>query len=326
MFNQKILAEQGEVFKAPNGQIQKISNNAPSHDDDKRINKFGINRVSKGDGGVEIDADSVLSDSYRQVSSGKRENNVKEQVVKIKPIEGENIAGQLGLDIRLKKAVSPSQLFLAIQKAKDKKTLLILGKSKNTTDTREGSNSNAVNASQLSTLPTDEEIYNAVFEHTEEKKESSLLNFNEEIEAQFGGEINSLEDGYFDNPLRSMINKIKNTPLYEDWKKVDNQYPTAKDKLSAITALTALAPNPYIKYGSLAINTGLDLMGNEMNDKVDLASNIMQIAGKKHQLPLRIGGQIIGTSMDVINPSDDKFKVKKKQYGGNSILSQLNLL
>lgn len=193
MFNQKILAEQGEVFKAPNGQIQKISNNAPSHDDDKRINKFGINRVNKGDGGVEIDADSVLSDSYRQVENGNRENNVKEQIVKIKPIEGESIAGQLGLDIRLKKAVSPSQLFLAIQKAKDKKTLSILGKSKNTTDTREGSNSNAVNASQLSTLPTDEEIYNAVFEHTEDKKESSLLNFEEDTLSQYGGNSSLLD-------------------------------------------------------------------------------------------------------------------------------------
>lgn len=198
MFNQKILAEQGEVFKAPNGQIQKISNNAPSHDDDKRVNKFGINRVNKGDGGVEIDADSVLSDSYRQVENGNRENNVKEQIVKIKPIEGESIAGQLGLDIRLKKAISPSQLFLTIQKAKDKKTLSILGKSKNTTDTREGSNSNAVNASQLSTLPTDEEIYNAVFEHTEEKKEQSGIDFEEKAQYGRDSEITERDKTPFD--------------------------------------------------------------------------------------------------------------------------------
>lgn len=323
---QKILAEQGEVFKTPDGQIQKISNNAPSHDDEMRINKFGINKVNKGDGGVEIDADSVLSDSYRQVENGNREHNVKEQIVKIKPIEGESIAGQLGLDIRLKKAVSPSQLFLEIQKVKDKQVLKILGKSKNFINNRESANSNNINRSQISALPTDEEIYDAVFDYVENKKDESGIDFEEEAQAQYGGEINSLEDDYFDNPLRNMINKIKNTPLYQDWKKIDNQYPTAKDKLSALTALTALAPNPYIKYGSLAINTGLDLIGNEMNDKVDLASNIMQIAGKKHQLPLRIGGQILGTSMDIINPSDDKFKVKKKQYGGSSILSQLGLI
>jgi len=325
---QKILAEQGEVFKTPDGQIQKISNNAPSHDDEMRINKFGINKVNKGDGGVEIDADSVLSDSYRQVENGNREHNVKEQIVKIKPIEGESIAGQLGLDIRLKKAVSPSQLFLEIQKVKDKQVLKILGKSKNFINNRESANSNNINRSQISALPTDEEIYDAIFDYVENKKDESGIDFEEEAQAQYGGEINSLEDDYFDNPLRNMINKIKNTPLYQDWKKIDNQYPTSKDKLSALTALTALAPNPYFKYGSLAINTGLDLIGNEMNDKVDLASNIMQIAGKKHQLPLRIGGQILGTSMDIINPSDDKFKVKKKQYGGsnNSLLSSLNLI
>lgn len=187
MFNQKVLAEQGEVLKAPDGSIQKISNNAPSHDDGQRMNRFGIQRVNEGDGGVEVDADSVLSDSYRQVANGKRENNVKEQIVKIKPVEGENIAGQLGLDIKLKKAISPSQLFLAIQKAKDKKTLAILNKNKNTPDTREGSNSIAANASQLAILPTDEEIYNAVFEYTEEKKESSLLDFNDTSNRQYGG-------------------------------------------------------------------------------------------------------------------------------------------
>lgn len=324
---QKILAEQGEVFKTPDGQIQKISNNAPSHDDEMRINKFGITGANKGEGGVEIEADSVLSDSQRQVNNGKRKDNIKEQIVKIKPIEGESIAGQLGLDIKLKKSISPSQLFLEIQKVKDKQVLKILGKSKNFINNRESANSNNINRSQISALPTDEEIYDAIFDYVENKKDESGIDFNEEVQAQYG-EINTLEDGYFDNPLRNMINKIKNTPLYQDWKKIDNQYPTAKDKLSALTALTALAPNPYFKYGSLAINTGLDLIGNEMNDKVDLASNIMQIAGKKHQLPLRIGGQILGTSMDIINPSDDKFKVKKKQYGGsnNSLLSSLNLI
>lgn len=136
---------------------------------------------------------------------------------------------------------------------------------------------------------------------------------------QYGGELKSLNDDYFDNPLRSAVDKIKNTPLYQDWLKIDKQYPTAKDKLSALTALTSLAPHPYIKYGSIGINTALDLMGDEMNDKVDLASNVMQIAGKKHQLPLRIAGQVLGTNMDIINPSDDKFKVRKKQYGGTPV-------
>lgn len=323
---QKILAEQGEVFKTPDGQIQKISNNAPSHDDEMRINKFGITGANKGEGGVEIEADSVLSDSQRQVNNGKRINSIKEEIVKITSNEGVDIANQLGLNIKLKKSISPSQLFLEIQKVKDKQVLKILGKSKNFINNRESANSNNINRSQISALPTDEEIYDAIFDYVENKKDESGIDFNEEVQAQYGGEINSLEYDYFDNPLRNMINKIKNTPLYQDWKKIDNQYPTAKDKLSALTALTALAPNPYFKYGSLAINTGLDLIGNEMNDKVDLASNIMQIAGKKHQLPLRIGGQILGTSMDIINPSDDKFKVKKKQYGGSSILSQLGLI
>ena len=184
--NSSVLAEKGEVYKSPNGQIQQIAQHAPSHDDGEQVNQFGIKPTAKGNGGVVVDADSVLSDSYSQVSSGKRENSMKEQIVKIKAEEGEIIASQLGLDIRLKKAVSPSKLFLEIQEAKDKIALKIMKASEKTQKTRESSNALQANQAQLMSLPTDEEIYEAIFNTQEEKKENSFLDFEEEAEAQYG--------------------------------------------------------------------------------------------------------------------------------------------
>ncbi len=185
--NSSVLAEKGEVYKSPNGQIQQIAQHAPSHDDGEQINSFGIKPTAKGNGGVVVDADSVLSDSLSQVQSGSRKNSMKEQIVKIKPEEGEIIASQLGLDIRLKKSVSPSKLFLEIQEAKDKIALKIMKASEKTQKTRESSNALQANQAQLMSLPTDEEIYEAIFHTQEEKKENSSLDFDDESTSQYGG-------------------------------------------------------------------------------------------------------------------------------------------
>lgn len=185
--NSSVLAEKGEVYKSPNGQIQQIAQHAPSHDDGEQVNQFGIKSTSKGNGGVVVDADSVLSDSLTQVQSGSRKNSMKEQIVKIKPEEGEIIASQLGLDIRLKKSVSPSKLFLEIQEAKDKIALKIMKASEKTQKTRESSNALQANQAQLMSLPTDEEIYEAIFHTQEEKKENSSLDFDDESTSQYGG-------------------------------------------------------------------------------------------------------------------------------------------
>jgi hypothetical protein len=147
----------------------------------------GIKSTSKGNGGVVVDADSVLSDSYSQVSTGNRKNSMKEQIVKIKAEEGEIIASQLGLDIRLKKSVSPSKLFLEIQEAKDKIALKIMKASEKTQKTRESSNALEANQAQLMSLPTDEEIYEAVFHTQEEKKENSGIDFEATENSQYGG-------------------------------------------------------------------------------------------------------------------------------------------
>ena len=75
---QEVLAEKGEVFQDADGNINQVSNQAPSHDSNNQIDRFNIKEVAKGDGGVVISANSVLSDSHSQVKSGSRKNNEKE--------------------------------------------------------------------------------------------------------------------------------------------------------------------------------------------------------------------------------------------------------
>jgi hypothetical protein len=76
---------------------------------------------------------------------------------------------------------------LEIQEAKDKIALKIMKASEKTQKTRESSNALEANQAQLMSLPTDEEIYEAVFHTQEEKKENSFLDFNDTSTKQYGG-------------------------------------------------------------------------------------------------------------------------------------------
>lgn len=234
--NSSVLAEKGEIYKSPNGQIQQIAQHAPSHDDGEQVNQFGIKSTSKGNGGVVVDADSVLSDSLTQVQSGSRKNSMKEQIVKIKAEEGEIIASQLGLDIRLKKSVSPSKLFLEIQEAKDKIALKIMKASEKTQKTRESSNALQANQAQLMSLPTDEEIYEAIFHTQEEKKESSGIDFEATEDAQYGKstKVYTNKDEY-----------LKASKSYQDSLTLHNIFVDANQKYGA------LSPNANENIGKL---------------------------------------------------------------------------
>ena len=147
-----------------------------------------------------------------------------------------------------------------------------------------------------------------------------------------GGNLKSLDTDYFDkwyrkgrvgqlvNNTKDIYQKIKNDGknLYNVF---DKQYPTNKDKISAITNLTGYVPNPYVAIPSAIINTGLDIAGLEdENNAIDLASNVMQIGLKKRTAPLKIAGKAISSAMDLGNPTNEQLsnkpKITKKALGG----------
>ncbi len=221
---QEVLAEKGEIFQDADGNIHQVSNQAPSHDSNNQIDKFNIKKVSKGDGGVVISANSVLSDSHSQVKSGSRKNNEKEKAVRIEKEQATNIAEMLGLRATIKSHLSPSKLFVTLLEAKDKEVKKIEKSQDNATKSRFNESSLKANISYLNSLPKDEDIYNIVFNLQESNKDNSGLDFQEETKSQYGNST------YVQKPISPfLIAKNKKDVLEENWNERQTNISTTKN-------------------------------------------------------------------------------------------------
>lgn len=182
-FNFQILAEKGEIYKTPEGNLKQISNKAPSHDDGVQVMPNGATKKAATGGVVLNDAHSVLSDSYTQVMNGDRNNSETEQIVRISKSEGNNYLEEFGFNPFLKSSVSPSKFLLALREERDNKVKKlskpVLAKDKF------GLNSQKSNEALRNTLPKDEELYEYVFQIQESKKQYSDVDFNMD-KAQYG--------------------------------------------------------------------------------------------------------------------------------------------
>jgi hypothetical protein len=182
-FNFQVLAEKGEIYKTPQGNLKQISNKAPSHDDTIQILPDGNTKKAATGGVVLNDAHSVLSDSYTQVMNGDRNNSEMEQAVRISKKEGNDHFQDKGFDPTLKSSVSPSKFFLKaeeeVNKQAKKLSRPILTKDKF------AFNSKKANEALKNALPTSEELYEWVFQIQESKKQYSDVDFNVDV-AQFG--------------------------------------------------------------------------------------------------------------------------------------------
>lgn len=181
-FNFQVLAEKGEIYKTPEGNLKQISNKAPSHDDATQLLPTGETKKAKVGGVVLNDAHSVLSDSYTQVMNGDRNNSEMEQAVRISKKEGNSYLEEFGFSPILKSSVSPSKFFLKAQEERDNQ-MKKLSKPVLTKD-KFGFNSQKANEVLRNTLPTDENLYEQVFQIQENKKQYADVNFNK---MQFGG-------------------------------------------------------------------------------------------------------------------------------------------
>lgn len=193
-----VKAESKEVFQAPNGNIMKVNNNAPSHDDGILINGNKTSSASYNEGGVIIPANSVLSATHENRDSGDKSYTEADEAIKIKPKELDDYAKMLGFSkINNKKSVSPSKGFELLRNAKIKQADKYLKASDNNDPfiDKYSEASAKANLSLANTLPSDEDIYNLMFDVQETKK--NYLNVRK---AQLGGAINTglniKENGY----------------------------------------------------------------------------------------------------------------------------------
>lgn len=166
-----VKAESKEVFKNPNGQIMQVNNNAPSHDDGVLINGNSVTKAPYNEGGVIIPAQSVLSATHENRDSNDKSYTQADEAIKIKPKELDEYAKSLGLSkINNKKSVSPSKAYELLLNSKFKTASKYLKNVKdNPVDKYEEASSKA-NLAIANQLPTDDDLYEFLFDIQESKK------------------------------------------------------------------------------------------------------------------------------------------------------------
>lgn len=179
----KVLVEDDEVYKDENGNI--LQSDSYSHDDDVMIDENGNHiEVNEGDGGHIVNAQSVASASYDQVKDGDRKNTNKEKVLKFNPKESNSLLQSSGLSwFNTRKHMSPSEL---ITEAIDQTGKIYKKYDKDYANDTYGKNSKQANQLEIDKLPTEEDIYDIVFNAQEVKKKQSGLDFDKNT-SQYGG-------------------------------------------------------------------------------------------------------------------------------------------
>lgn len=163
--------ESKEVYKSPDGRIMRVSDDAPTHDDGVLINGNKISKASYNKGGVVLPAESVLSATHENRDEDDDSYGLIDEIIKIKPKELNQYAGVLGFkNIKSNKAISPSKAFELLRNTKLKEANKLLKPKRELYSDDYTKASVKANEAMANSLPTDEDIYDMLFEIQESKK------------------------------------------------------------------------------------------------------------------------------------------------------------
>lgn len=167
----KVIAENNEWVKMQDGSIVRI-NDAPIHDDNARYTSNGFKKVKNNKGGVELSGvESVISATHENRNSKDKSYTDKDEEIKIKPLEAVDFVKELGFKIsKPKKSISPGKLLDLTIESKNK--FLDKFKHDKMPFSIEGQAALKANQSIINSLPTDEQLYDAIFGIQEDKKSS----------------------------------------------------------------------------------------------------------------------------------------------------------
>lgn len=166
-----VNAEAGEVYKDKQGNIMKVSDEAPSHDDGVLVDENeNLHNASYNNGGVVIDANSVLSATHENRDSSDKSYGLVDELIKIKPKELKQYGDMLGLKVKSKKIVSPSKAFELLRDSKIKQVNKLLNVEDDVFADSFKRNSIKANLQQANSLISDEELYDTLFQIQEQKK------------------------------------------------------------------------------------------------------------------------------------------------------------
>lgn len=194
-----VVIEKGEVARDNQGNLVKVSPYAPSHSESHLVTPFGIQKVPSGKGGVLThNLESVLSDSQSQINAGDRDNNVKDEVIKITPAEARKIGESMGLKVNVSSSISPTKLFETLRTFRDAaaKKFTLSDKNKNQQG-KAFESAQQVNAIQQRQLPSDDQLYDHVFSIQEGAKSMSNIDFDDTEHAKHGIYIKPSHRGRF---------------------------------------------------------------------------------------------------------------------------------
>lgn len=167
----QVILEKGEYYKDINGEVKKVSNKAPTHDEKYVIEGDSVNLTTKGKGGVLLDdVQSVLSNTYNNRSVNDESFQLTDALITLSKDEVEQMSTKFNLKFKPKK-MSGSK-FLD-ESTKQKNVVLNKYKNINYRNTELAANSLKANKAFISSLPSIEELYDEVFAKQESDKQGN---------------------------------------------------------------------------------------------------------------------------------------------------------
>lgn len=335
--------EEGEVFQDTQGGIQKVSDNAGTHEE----------------GGVMLDnVHKVLEDT------GDKRDDPDSKSLLMSPDEVYERTG-----FRPKRSITHSKAYELATEFYDKKLKSVENKIKISlknskfTGSKASQNALDLNLQLLESLPTKDELFQNIFNHQEEVKETENIEPTDE-KAQFGawyGKLNDLPKPVnrpfnLDNPNDPMDQVFNATysgnPVYEtptnnssDYQKLGiprgikpstfNQPLTFNDLMQPLYSLLSsdkapvnvnfpkvtipsvrlLDPRPSLAAGEAAYNRALALLPNT---GVGLA-NVANVFSQKYQIDNQILGQFENQNKQILNAQEANVANLKTQQSASDV-------
>lgn len=203
------IVERGEMVRGADGQIVKMTNSVPLHEDTELVN-YGD--VPSGKGGMAVNANAVITNSYAHARNGNRKVDIRDRILSMSSDEMKEFAQQeLGLKVNSssEKNLSLSEVASVLMETRDREMIKAnkqdLFRLKNR-DVVGPFSKNSMILSDLfrAQIPSENDIFESVLQEQEMRKGENPELFKDKKVSQYGGyegfvwKVDSNGKGYLD--------------------------------------------------------------------------------------------------------------------------------
>ena len=233
----RVIVEKGEYVKDTGGNVFKVSDKMPTHDNTTIVGIETDKKTIKGKGGLELDniTQVVSSTTENRPKKHKNHKDEDESLKFFKDEANDFILNNFGLKGDVNRSVSPAGVMDEILEAKDRFVSKFNNKDYRT-DTAQAANSLKANQASLEALPELEDVFDVVFAEQEAKRvpeeESDLM--------QVGGQ----QKGVLQPPNSDLVTTVKlNDGRIVPVSTIDGRYPDRADVLLQRDSVYVGKPN-----------------------------------------------------------------------------------